>query len=280
MSKMVEAEYIPATVNLTTNPEVATTEAKEAGVQLLKLLDNKPKKVVINGKRHIEFEDWVTLGNFYGVTVKTGEPEPVEIFEAKGFKASAEVIRVDDGIVIGGASAYCLNNEKNWKNKDYFQMASMAQTRAGSKALSNVLRWVVALSGLAGTPAEEMVGINGNNNVKRGVRPNKKTRPDKTPEGVDPNKTEDAQITEKRGGEPSGKKKDKPETMQMPIPTYEKLLKAISGKNKELDQVLKSIVNKEKINKKAIEVQAKNIYAAQGMTEETLTDIKEALEGV
>lgn len=270
---MAESEYIPATVNLTTNPEVATTEAKEAGVQLLKLLDNKPKKVVINGKRHIEFEDWVTLGNFYGVTVKTGEPEPVEIFDAKGFKASAEVVRVDDGIVIGGASAYCLDNEKNWKNKDYFQMASMAQTRAGSKALSNVLRWVVALSGLAGTPAEEMVGVKQNNTVKRGVRPNKNT-----PNGIDKDKVQDAEITEKKGSNPGGK--TEPDVQQMPVPLYERLMNAIVGKNKELDQVLKSIVNKEKITEKAILVQAKNIYTAQGMTEDTLTEIKEALKGV
>src|SRR3990167_4301795 len=34
----------------------------------------------------------------------------------------------------------------------------MAQTRAGSKALSNVLRWVVVLAGYKGTPAEEMTG--------------------------------------------------------------------------------------------------------------------------
>ena len=55
----------------------------------------------------------------------------------------------------------CLDNERNWRNKDYFQMASMAQTRAGSKALSNVLRFVVALDKtISGTPAEEMTSMN------------------------------------------------------------------------------------------------------------------------
>jgi hypothetical protein len=32
----------------------------------------------------------------------------------------------------------------------------MAQTRATSKALGSVLRWIVTLSGYSGTPAEEM----------------------------------------------------------------------------------------------------------------------------
>ena len=67
------------------------------------------------------------------------------------------MVRIDDGTIIGGATAYCLENERNWKGKDYFQIASMAQTRAGSKALANVLRFVVEVDeAISGTPAEEM----------------------------------------------------------------------------------------------------------------------------
>lgn len=39
-----------------------------------------------------------------------------------------------------------------------FQLRSMAQTRAASKVLSNVFRWVVQLAGYRGTPAEEIDG--------------------------------------------------------------------------------------------------------------------------
>jgi len=38
----------------------------------------------------------------------------------------------------------------------WFQLASMAQTRAGAKALRNRLAWVVVLAGYKPTPAEEM----------------------------------------------------------------------------------------------------------------------------
>jgi hypothetical protein len=40
-----------------------------------------------------------------------------------------------------------------------FQLASMAQTRANSKVLRNVLSWVVVLAGYRPTPAEELDGL-------------------------------------------------------------------------------------------------------------------------
>lgn len=155
---MNELELVqPQSVNLVKKADGFNQEST-AGLQLLKrILDNKPKKVVINGKRHIEFGDWVALGNAYGIDVDTTDVEPVEVFEVKGFKCKAKVVRIDDGTIIGGATAYCLENERNWKGKDYFQIASMAQTRAGSKALANVLRFVVEVDeAISGTPAEEM----------------------------------------------------------------------------------------------------------------------------
>ena len=48
-------------------------------------------------------------------------------------------------------------NRKRWN--DQHAMVSMAQTRATSKALGQVLRWVPELAGYAGTPAEEMPPI-------------------------------------------------------------------------------------------------------------------------
>ena len=59
-------------------------------------------------------------------------------------------------MIVGGAEAYCMRDEENWKEKPWFQLASMAQTRAGAKALRNVLAWVVVLAGYRPTPAEEL----------------------------------------------------------------------------------------------------------------------------
>ncbi|HII92254.1 MAG TPA: hypothetical protein HA262_08840, partial [Methanosarcina sp.] len=132
MSEVIEESQVPMTLEPVQKPETVTTNGLKAVTHLMKILDEKPDKVMINGKRHIEFDDWVLLGQFYGVDVDTGdEAEPVEVFGIKGFKAKAKVIDIRTGKKVGGATAYCMSNEKNWINKPYFQLASMAQTRAG-----------------------------------------------------------------------------------------------------------------------------------------------------
>ena len=195
-NEIIEAEAKTSSLDLIKDENKRKTENHNALAVVHEVLHNKEKPVIVNGKRHLEFEDWIALGNAFGIAVRTGEAEPVEIFEAKGFKARAEVVRVSDGIIIGGAEAYCLNNERNWRNKDYFQMASMAQTRAGSKALSNQLRGFVSLDkNLNGTPSEEMVGIN---NEKKGqVRRRKKAQAQPKKEKEAEEEVIDAEVVEK-----------------------------------------------------------------------------------
>ena len=165
VNEMVVVEESTSSINLIKDENAVKTENRQSLAVVNEVLNNKPNPVMVKGKRHLEFEDWIALGNAFGIDVATGDAEPVEIFEAKGFKAKAKLIRVSDGTIIGGAEAYCLDNEKNWEDRDYFQMASMAQTRAGSKALSNALRGVVSLhKSLSGTPAEEMRNGNFNPN--------------------------------------------------------------------------------------------------------------------
>jgi len=165
VNEMVVVEESTSSINLIKDENAVKTENRQSLAVVNEVLNNKPNPVMVKGKRHLEFEDWIALGNAFGIDVATGDAEPVEIFEAKGFKAKAKLIRVSDGTIIGGAEAYCLDNEKTWEDRDYFQMASMAQTRAGSKALSNALRGVVSLhKSLSGTPAEEMRNGNFNPN--------------------------------------------------------------------------------------------------------------------
>lgn len=143
------------------NPDIVIQEAKKVATTLKKVIDSKAKKVVINGKRYIEFDDWQMLGSPYGVTAKVVETR--EIYDRAdkkkiiGFLARA--VAVKDDVEISAAEAECLVYERNWRNKAFnqrFMLRSMAQTRACSKVLSNVLRWVVVLAGYEATPAEEM----------------------------------------------------------------------------------------------------------------------------
>uniref|UniRef100_A0A6M3L609 Uncharacterized protein n=2 Tax=viral metagenome TaxID=1070528 RepID=A0A6M3L609_9ZZZZ len=167
-----------AEVGIFVPPEIVLENARTAARALSDVLSNKKKPVIMNGEQYLEFEDWQTCGQFYGYTVKTGDAMPVEVDGVKGAKASADIIDIHTGMYLGGAEAYCMRDEDHWNTRPkyewqgegenrkrvkvgdeivpWFQLASMAQTRAGSKALRNRLAWVVVLAGYKATPAEEM----------------------------------------------------------------------------------------------------------------------------
>lgn len=141
-------------------PELVLEEARKAARALTDVIEKKDKKLVFNGKTYLQFEDWQTLGRFYGVTAIVRSTKFVEYGEGdekvKGFESVCEALLVHTNQVISSAEAMCLNDEPNWRSKPLFQLKSMAQTRACAKALRNVLAWVVVLAGYAPTPAEEM----------------------------------------------------------------------------------------------------------------------------
>jgi len=150
--------YEPLQMTVARPPEVVLEEARKAARALSDVIANKKKPVIFNGEQYLEFEDWMTVGRFYGVSAKITRTTYVEFGEVKGFEAFAEVID-GNGRVVSSAEAMCLNDENNWSKKPLFQLRSMAQTRACSKAFRNALAWVVVLAGYKPTPAEEMQDV-------------------------------------------------------------------------------------------------------------------------
>jgi hypothetical protein len=140
---------------MTRAPEIVLQEAAKAAQALRDVIESKPTKCVINSKTFLQFEDWQTLGRFYGVTVAARCTNYIEQGRVRGYECHAEAIRAD-GQVISAAQAMCMDDESKWSDKPLFQLRSMAQTRAQAKALRNVLAWVVVMAGYAPTPAEEM----------------------------------------------------------------------------------------------------------------------------
>jgi hypothetical protein len=158
------------------DPKAETEYGHKAAMALVAIVKQAGLSRRFGGEKdHLFYEAWQALGKFYGYTIKTGWAEPVEFDGVKGFKARAEITD-EVGLVIGGAEAYCMRDEPNWKNKPFFQLASMAQTRAGSKAMRNKLAFVVSLAGFEPTPAEEMDG------VYEAKAPAPKEQPPKTPD--------------------------------------------------------------------------------------------------
>lgn len=147
-------------IGLQKSPDEIILDANEAAKTLEKLLlSNKMPPLEFKGHRYLEYPHWQTIAKFYHCTASTGDAVYVEIDGKKGFKAKGQVLDEKTGLVVGAAEAYCLNDEPQWKFKPFFQMASMAQTRAASKSLSNKFKYVAILAGFQPTPAEEMDGI-------------------------------------------------------------------------------------------------------------------------
>jgi hypothetical protein len=164
-------------------PETVLAEAKMAAKSLTDVIANKKKPVIFNGEQYLEFEDWQTVGRFYGVTAKVMSTEYVDFGGVVGFQARAVIVR-QDGMEISAAEAMCLSDEPNWSKKPLFQLRSMAQTRACAKALRNVLAWVVVLAGYKATPAEEMTG---NEHTKPPIqKPQEKGATPAPPSGSEP----------------------------------------------------------------------------------------------
>lgn len=137
-------------------PEEIVEEAKARANVLMQIVKEKGLSKTMGNKEHIQVEAWQTVGRFFNCTAGADEADPVEVDGVKGAKAHARVIDERTGAVVSEAISYCMRDEPNWRNKPWFQVASMAQTRAISKALANKFRWVAVLAGYSGTPAEEM----------------------------------------------------------------------------------------------------------------------------
>ena len=168
-------EGVSGDIEVRREPAIVLAEAKKAAMALKDVISKKANPVMMNGEQYLEFEDWQTLGKFYGLTVKVVSTAFIDFGGVKGYEARAVVLR-SDGAEISSAEAMCLNDEEKWSSRakyewvngaktktgetpvPLFQLRSMAQTRACAKAYRNVLAWVVVLAGYKPTPAEEMTG--------------------------------------------------------------------------------------------------------------------------
>jgi hypothetical protein len=148
------APVAPTTLFRTDDPNEVLRQAQKIADLLAGVLKEKGMLAKISERDYVRVEGWLTLGSMLGVT-------PVNVWTRRledGWEARVEA-RTLDGRVIGSAEAMCLRAEENWKEAEEFALRSMAQTRATSKALASVLRFVVTLAGMEGTPAEEMAGV-------------------------------------------------------------------------------------------------------------------------
>lgn len=123
--------------------------------ELKNIIKNKKLYKTIGNKEFVQVEGWSTLGAMLGVLPRERHVSQIE----NGYEAYVELIRASDGVIIGGASAICTRDEKNWGSRDEYAVRSMAITRATGKAFRLGFSWIMTLAGYEVTPAEEMPSI-------------------------------------------------------------------------------------------------------------------------
>lgn len=149
------------------NPKAVAEYAKE----LADFINKSNLAVPIDEKKYVLVEGWQFAGASMGIFPKIVNVEQIPTegtvkFKIKGFerenpiykyRATVELVRLSDGIVIGQSTASCSNQEWKKKTFDEYAVESMAQTRAVGKAFRLTLGWVVKLAGFEATPAEEVI---------------------------------------------------------------------------------------------------------------------------
>lgn len=151
-----------------TEPNAIVQDAQNKADMLYNVVEKQHLYQEIRGKKYLQLEAWQTLGKFCNITGEIEWVKSVELWDARGFEARAVIklteVSIDEegtthikvGDTIAAAESMCMNDEPNWQGKPIFQLKSMAQTRALSKAYRSCLSFIVALAGYAPTPAEEM----------------------------------------------------------------------------------------------------------------------------
>lgn len=167
--------------------EFAAVCAKRA--ELAKAEQARPWIIQIGPGKHAVIEAWQYLGQRVGVIARTVETREIRhpvTGEFEGTWAAAEACY--QGQPVGRAEQVCMADEvlekrgggefhRRWVGPNgaplRHAMLGMAQTRAQSRVLASVLRFIAVLSGVEGTPAEEMDGVTprGNGDGKPPIQP-------------------------------------------------------------------------------------------------------------
>lgn len=163
------------------DPEQMLKDSAKVAETLTKFVRDRKLTQKFGEREHLMIEAWLTLAGWFGVGV-TCPQELTTFFEVpetgeEGYRAVGKLVRLQDGSLLGvEATAICTNFEENWGQRPKykwengvkklesmvavprFQLLSMAQTRAASRACSMRYRNIVKIAGFETASAEEMTG--------------------------------------------------------------------------------------------------------------------------
>lgn len=170
----VRAESMPVTIYGSTieHPRQAMELATAHAKVLAEALEQQKLILTIGDRKYVRVEGWTLLGSLLGVAAIETFTKPVPedwrelgLEKPEGWESRYEA-RTRTGEVVGAANGRCMRDEESgqrktrkWAEAGDYAIASMAQTRATSKALRTALGFIVTLAGFNATPAEEIDGM-------------------------------------------------------------------------------------------------------------------------
>jgi hypothetical protein len=140
------------------NPKALLKRSKEVAREVKRYARENPSLKVTFEKKIFPRREIVQFcAACFQVTAMVTMTEEVISKDDKelGFVAIAHALN-SAGRVVSGAEAACMHSEADWAGKPSYQLRSMSQTRACSKALCNLFAYVLQMAGFCATPAEEM----------------------------------------------------------------------------------------------------------------------------
>jgi len=115
-----ESRVLPS-LDIEQAPEEVLRAASDAAKALQRVVAGKKNPVIFNKEQYLEFEDWQTLGKFYGVVVRIVKTTFIEFGAIQGWEATAEAVHVATGRIISSADAMCLNDEEKWRSRTKYE---------------------------------------------------------------------------------------------------------------------------------------------------------------
>ncbi len=116
--------------------------------------------VLIQGRRYVRVEGWMSLANAWGLVASARDVERVD----GGIRAIGELRNPSTGVIVATGEGFVGDDEKTWAARPEYARRAMAQTRAISRACRSALAFVVVMINekldvaerLSTTPAEEV----------------------------------------------------------------------------------------------------------------------------
>lgn len=197
--QIVQYEQPGGELSLSRPAETTLKEAEMAAGPWGRKVESLQLYKKISDSKHLYIEAWQMLAAMYRVTARVRETRLVDMGEVRGYECTAEAFHIPTGQVISTADAMCLSDEEKWGPRTKYeyvngkrtavgyvatplqQLRSMAQTRACSKVLSNLFKWVAVMRGYQGTPAEEMTGHEYEDEPKTTAQPQRKSESTQQP---------------------------------------------------------------------------------------------------